>query len=98
MNGNKYLDGVLEYLQEFATSQRVNANDVTVKFTLADGSSFTTSGLKTALPTAAQGLGMIQGTAGAGTALVIRESHVIKVEFQLEPDQRKPIGLHSEVG
>ena len=94
-----FLDGVVRHLQAFAAAAGTAAADVHVRLTLADGAVVVTQGLRTAgpLPSNSSGWGMIEGVGPTG-AVVVREAHVLKAEFDLAPAERRPIGLHAEAG
>ncbi|HZL37178.1 MAG TPA: hypothetical protein VFC78_17795 [Tepidisphaeraceae bacterium] len=92
-----FLADVLVHFAQFLQDNGVTANDVVVRLTLVDGSSFFVQGFKVSPPLGAQGLGMINGIgADARSALIIRESHVIKAELQIADESKGPIGFHGE--
>ena len=91
------MNDVVPYLENFARSKGVKPEEIHVRFTFADGSVFLVQGLKLSAPTIAQGWGMIEGAeADAASAVVIREAHVLKIEFDFARVERQPIGLHTE--
>lgn len=95
--GAGYLNDVLVHFESFTRSRMVNPEDVHVRFFLADGSSYTLRGLKASPPTTSGGWGLIQGAAEHATdAFAIREQHIVRVEFAVNPVQRSAIGLHTE--
>jgi hypothetical protein len=96
-SGVSFLQDVLKHFEEFARAAGINPEDVYVRLTLADGSAFVVRGLKVTTSPPAQNWGMIEGLGKrSGGALVIREAHVVKVEFEPTPKARQPIGLHTE--
>jgi hypothetical protein len=99
MSSVGFIEGIRKHLDTFASSSGVNVDEVHVRLTLADGVPLILRGLKVTEPAVAggQGWGMIHGTDPA-SAVVVRESHVLKAEFQLAPQDRRPIGLHTEGG
>ncbi|HEY2586782.1 MAG TPA: hypothetical protein VGI81_13645 [Tepidisphaeraceae bacterium] len=93
-----YLHDVLSHFESFTRSRAVSPEDVHVRFFLADGSSYTLRGLKASPPASSGGWGLIQGAAEhSADAFAIREQHVVRVEFAVNPAQRGSIGLHTEV-
>lgn len=92
-----FLSDITTHLQNYAHAHQVDSQAVHVRLTFADGSSLLVRGLSVFDPPVAQGWGMIRGTASAESdAVIIREGHIIKAEFQLAPAERKPIGFQSE--
>lgn len=97
----KFMEGIVRHLEAYAKSAGVKAENVHVRLVLADGALHHLLGLKVfgPFPATSLGWGMVEGATGSATeALVIRESHVLKVEFEVKPTERKPIGLHTEAG
>ncbi len=93
-----FLADVSNHLSVFAKSKGVKGEDVHIRVILADGTSITIRGLETTAPSVAQGFGMIEGAVGSTEdAWVVREAHVLRVEFGLMPEERRPIGLHTEI-
>ena len=94
-----FLSDVQTHLNTFAAQNQVGEDEIHVRLTLADGSHVIVPGLQTKDAPTANGWGMIQSLPSPDShveALVIREIHVIKAEFQLAPSERKPIGFQSE--
>jgi len=93
-----FLEGVVKHLQAFAAATGVAPGDVFVRLTLADGATVFSQGLNVSGPCPAgpAGWGLIESDGGTA-AVVVREAHVLKVEFNLSPERHRPIGLHAEV-
>ena len=92
-----FLDGVAAHLESFAADRGVRKEDVYVRITLADGTHVVVRGLAVAGPTGTYAWGMITGIASDSVdALLIREDHIVTVEFQVAPILRGPTGLGSE--
>lgn len=96
-----FMEGVVRHLEAYAKSAGIKPENVHVRLVLADGTTHLLLGLKVSgpFPPGALGWGMIEGVIGSTTeALVVRESHVLKIEFERKVVERKPIGLHTEAG
>jgi hypothetical protein len=92
-----FFDGVSKHLKTFAKKRKVAERDIHVRLTLADGTHVIVQGLETEGPAGTYAWGMIYGIASDTVdALLIREDHVVTVEFQVAPIARGPAGLHSE--
>lgn len=92
-----FLDGVKEHLTIFSQSRGVSAKDVHVRITLADGTHLIVQGLQAEGPAGTFQWGMISGFASESVdALLIREDHILTVEFQLRPMLKSPAGLQAE--
>src|SRR5436305_1778098 len=95
----RFMEGVVSHLEAYAKSAGLKPEDVHVRLLLADGASHLVVGLKVSgpLPPSSLGWGMIEGVisdvGGATSALVVRESHIVKVQFASEPDRPNRIGL-----
>jgi hypothetical protein len=88
-----FLADVAVHLREFAAAHGVPENRVIVEVTLADGALWNISDFRT---TAARGPGRWGLLPHEKGAVVVRESHVLKVKLRLSPDSRTPIGFHAE--
>jgi hypothetical protein len=85
----------MKHLQAFAKTHGVAATDVHVRVTLTDGSETIIQGFKASGPTGSPpNWGMIESS--GKEALVIRETSVLKVNFQMAPSSSKKIGFHAE--
>lgn len=92
-----FLNDIVAHLNAYASTNQVNPAQVHVRLTFADGSGIWVRGLEVADAPTPNGWGMIVTSVSAQTqALVIREAHVIKAEFQLTPADREQIGFHTE--
>jgi len=91
-----FLQDVLAHFRSFAESRRVTPEEVYVRFSLADGSTYFVRGLQ-ASPGSAGVWGLIEsGQKGSADALAVREQHIVKVEFAMNPRHQTVIGLHTE--
>jgi hypothetical protein len=87
----------MQHLSVFAKSAGVTSDTVHVRFTLADGTTLHLRGLRTFGVAGGGSWGRIQGALPSSkSAVLVREAHVLKAEFELAPDQHRPIGLHTE--
>lgn len=68
-----------------------------MRLTLADGTHVMVHGLRVDGPAGMYGWGMISGIASEPVdVLLIREDHLVTVEFRVGPIVRGPAGLHVE--
>jgi hypothetical protein len=94
VNGSPdFLADVAQHLKQFASANNVAVNEVIGVVTLADGSFWRIRNLREAAALGAARWGMI---VDENKAVVVRESHVVKVEFRLASDNPSPIGFHAE--
>jgi hypothetical protein len=95
-NAGGFLIDVAHCLTTFAKSRGISPDSVFVRFTLADSSTFVAKGLKLTPMSNAQGWMIESALTTTTNALVVRETHIIKAEFDQEPVEKMPIGLHTE--
>lgn len=94
-----YLQDILSHFARFVQDRGARPEDVHVRFFLADGSSYVIRGPKVVSPGAPGGFGLIEDAAQRLNAVLVREQHVVKVEFAGGPvESTTPIGLHTEAG
>jgi hypothetical protein len=91
-----YLQDLLSHFQSFVQARAVRPEDVHVRFSLADGSTYVMRGLRIVPPGTASGFGLIEDAAQQVNSLIVREQHILKVELALDPHEPRPIGLHTE--
>ncbi len=92
-----FLTDLLSQLQQFALTHRVPPEDVVVRLTLADGSSFRLACLAETPASGPHRWGMLHlAEKERAKAIAVRESHILKAEFDLAPVVRKPIGFQAE--
>ena len=96
--GGMFMEDVITHFNTFVQATGVPPEEVHVRLTLADGSTFFIRGLKLSNSASPNGWGMIEGIGtSAPGAWIVREAHIFKVEFALAaPPPPSPIGLHTE--